>query len=93
MRLNGSKAIMSFDNIGSGLVAQGGELKTFAIAGKDGKFVWASAKINGKEVIVWSDSVPEPISVRYAWADNPEGANLYNQEGLPAVPFRVTYTN
>jgi sialate O-acetylesterase len=61
----------------------------FAIAGPDKKFVWAKAKIEDDKVIVWNDDIPNPVAVRYAWADNPEGANLYNKEGLPASPFRT----
>jgi sialate O-acetylesterase len=61
----------------------------FAIAGKDKKFVWAKAIIERNTVVVWSDEVPEPMYVRYGWADNPEGANLVNVEGLPASPFRT----
>jgi sialate O-acetylesterase len=84
------KIILTFSSIGSGLIAKGGgELKYFAIAGADKKFVWAKAAIKGRNVIVWSDQVPKPEAVRYAWADNPEGANLYNKEGLPASPFRT----
>ena len=64
------------------------ELEGFAICGKDGKWVWAQARIDGNDVIVWSDQVPEPAEVRYAWADNPT-ANLYNGAGLPASPFRT----
>ena len=55
----------------------------------DKKFLWAKAKITGNKVIVWHDDIAEPVAVRYAWADNPEGANLYNREGLPASPFRT----
>lgn len=65
-----------------------GAVKGFAIAGADGKFVWANATIEGREVVVWSDAVTQPAAVRYAWADNPE-ANLYNGVGLPASPFRT----
>ena len=65
----------------------GGPLKGFAVAGPDKKFVWAQARIEGNKVVVWNDQVPNPTVVRYAWADNPEGANLYNKEGLPASPF------
>lgn len=84
------KIILTFDSIGGGLIAKGGgELKYFAIAGEDKKFVWAKAEIQGKCVILSSDQVPKPVAVRYAWADNPEGANLYNKEGLPASPFRT----
>ena len=64
-------------------------LARFAIAGADKKFVWANATIEGDKVIVWSDKVSNPMYVRYAWADNPDGANLYNKEGLPASPFRT----
>lgn len=86
-KIDGNKIIISFTNTGSGLVAKGGELQQFAIAGKDKKYVWADAKIVGNQVVVSSDEVPNPQYVRYAWADNPDGANLYNQEGLPASPF------
>jgi sialate O-acetylesterase len=89
MRIDGNRIILTFDNIGSGLVAKGGELKQFAIAGADKKFVWANAKIEGSKIIVWSDKINQPVAVRYAWAENPAGANLYNQEGLPASPFRT----
>lgn len=89
MKIEGNKIILSFSDIGSGLMAKGGELKHFAIAGADKKFVWAKAEIKDDKMIVWSDQVDRPIAVRYAWADNPEGANLYNKEGLPASPFRT----
>lgn len=90
MELKEGKLILSFNNVGSGLIAKGGtELKYFSIAGQDKKYVWARAKIVGEKVLVWSDEIPHPVSVRYAWADNPEGANLYNKEGLPASPFQV----
>ncbi|MDR6941637.1 sialate O-acetylesterase [Mucilaginibacter pocheonensis] len=87
-KIDNNKVIISFDNAAGGLtVMNGGELAYFAIAGKDKKYVWAQARISGDTVIVWSDKVPDPLYVRYAWADNPEGANLYNREGLPASPF------
>ncbi len=90
VKIDGNKIVISFTNIGSGLIAKGGgELKYFAIAGADKKFVWANAKIEGNKVVVSSDAVSNPVAVRYAWADNPEGANLYNKEGLPASPFRT----
>lgn len=88
MEIKGNKVILSFKNYGSGLQAKGGDdLKHFAIAGADKKFVWANAQIKGNKVVVWSEKVAKPVAVRYAWADNPEGANLYNKEGLPASPF------
>ena len=83
------RVVVSFNHVGGGLEARGGDLGGFAIAGDDGTFVWAEAKIEGDQVIVWSDAVPEPIAVRYAWGNNPDNANLYNAEGLPATPFRT----
>jgi sialate O-acetylesterase len=65
------------------------ELKGFAVAGADGVFRLAQAKIEGKTIVVRSDGVPQPVRVRYAWANNPEGANLYNTDGLPASPFQT----
>lgn len=90
MQIEGNKIIISFTNLKGKLKSRGNEpLKQFAIAGEDKKFVWANAKIKGNKVIVWSDAISKPVAVRYAWADNPEGANLYNQEGLPVCPFRT----
>ena len=89
MKVEDGKIRVKFTSAGGGLEAKGGELKTFAIAGADKKFVWAKAEISGDSVVVWNDDVKKPIAVRYAWADNPEGCNLYNKEGLPAVPFRT----
>jgi sialate O-acetylesterase len=89
MRIEGNTIVLTFTNTGGGLIAKGGELKCFAIAGSDKKFVWANAKIENGNVIVSSSNVLNPVAVRYAWADNPEGANLYNKEGLPASPFRT----
>ncbi len=89
---NGNKMILSFTNIGGGLQAKGdryGYVKGFAIAGEDKNFVWAKAEIQGDRVIVYSDAVADPAAVRYAWADNPDDANLFNKEGLPACPFRT----
>jgi sialate O-acetylesterase len=88
-RKDGNRIRISFTNIGSGLSTKDGkELKGFAIAGKDKKFHWAKAIVEGNEIIVSCDEVAEPVAVRYAWADNPE-CNLVNSEGLPAVPFRT----
>ena len=89
MQVDGNKVILSFTNTGSGLVAKGDELKYFSISGSDRRFVWANAKIENNKVVVWSDDISNPVAVRYAWADDPEGANLYNAEGLPASPFRT----
>ena len=65
------------------------QIKWFAVAGDDKKFVWAEAKIVGNDKVeVWSDKVSQPVAVRYAWADNPK-CNLYSKEGLPVTPFRT----
>ena len=70
-------------------MAKGGELKTFIIAGKDGKFVPATARIDHNTLVVSSPDVAVPAAVRYAWDNYPEGCNLYNGDGLPAPPFRT----
>ncbi|HLL88222.1 MAG TPA: sialate O-acetylesterase [Tepidisphaeraceae bacterium] len=67
--------------------ADGGPVRGFAVAGSDGKFVWAEATIDGTAVTLRAPEVPKPRTVRYAWADNPD-CNLTNAAGLPAVPFR-----
>lgn len=72
------------------MVKSGGDLNYFALEGKNRKFVWAEAIIENNHVVVRSDEIPDPAYVRYAWADNPEGANLYNIEGFPVSPFEAT---
>jgi sialate O-acetylesterase len=69
-----------------GMTAKGGELTGFEVAGADGKFVPASATIDGQTVVATSSSVAEPVFVRYGWANSPQ-CNLFNGEGLPASPF------
>jgi sialate O-acetylesterase len=88
MKVESNRAILSFTHIGSGLVAQGGELKGFTIAGADGTFVPAKAAIDGDSVVVSSPEVATPVAVRYGWANAPD-VNLFNKEGLPATPFRT----
>lgn len=85
MKVEGNKVILSFKN-GTDDFAPVSELKGFAIKGKDGKYEWAKAKIEGNKIIVWNDTISNPVSVRYDWADNPDG-NLKNKTGLPASPF------
>lgn len=93
MKAHGNKVHVLFTEANTGLIAKGGgDLKGFAIAGPDDKFVPAQAITDGKKVIVWSDQVTQPMAVRYAWGDNPYGANLFNRDilfkdGLPAPPF------
>jgi sialate O-acetylesterase len=90
MTIKGNKAVITFSDIGGGLIAKGGGvLRHFAIAGADQKFVWAKAIIEGNTVVVYSNEVSQPVAVRYAWADNPAGANLANKEGFLAPLFRT----
>jgi sialate O-acetylesterase len=112
MKVDRSKIVLSFSEIGGGLAVKGGKALTglavkggkaltdlavkggkaltgFAIAGSDSHFVFAHAVIRKNTVVVWHEKITHPIAVRYAWADNPAGANLYNKEGLPASPFRT----
>jgi len=87
-KVKGGEIMLSFTHADGGLVAKGGELKGFAIAGADKKWFWAEARIEGDEVVVSSPDVKSPVAVRYAWADNPD-CNLFNGAGLPASPFRT----
>ncbi len=90
VKKDGNKIIVEFSDVGSGLVEQGGgPLKTFAIAGADKRFVAAQAAIVADTVVVSSVDVADPVAVRYAWADNPVGCNLFNKDGFPASPFRT----
>lgn len=87
---NGSKLILHFEYVGGGLDTF--DVRTpigFTIAGEDKIFHPAKAKILDKDRIeIHSEKVPNPISARYAWADNPI-ANMQNREGLPLTPFRT----
>jgi sialate O-acetylesterase len=89
MKVEGNAIRIKFTHVSSGLVARGGELRTFMIAGKDGNFVPATARIDHDTLLVSSRDVAEPAAVRYAWDNYPEGCNLYNGDGLPAAPFRT----
>jgi sialate O-acetylesterase len=66
-----------------------GYAKGFAVAGADKKFYWAPARLEGGKVFVYSPQVPEPVYLRYGWANNPDDINLYNSAGLPLLPFRT----
>jgi len=88
LAIKDDKAIIGFNSVGSGMEVRGEELKGFAIAGEDKKFVWGKAEIKGDRVIVTNSSVPKPVAVRYGWADFPV-VNLWNKDGLPACPFRT----
>ena len=90
MKVDGDKIILTFTETGRGLACKDGkELKHFAIAGEDRKFVWANAVIRGNKIVVSSNDVKHPVAVRYAWSNNPEEANLCNKEGVLASPFRT----
>lgn len=88
-KIKGNQVILEFKNTGKGLLAKAGPLKQFAVAGADKKFYWAEAVIVGRQIIVTCKQVPKPVAVRYAWANSPVDANLYNKEGFPASPFRT----
>jgi sialate O-acetylesterase len=99
--LEAGKVVLSFTGMGGGLVTgemddefnfseSEGQPVNFELAGKDGVFVAAQAKIEGDTVVVWSDTLTKPTAIRYAWRQSPEPAvNLYNKAGLPASPFRL----
>jgi sialate O-acetylesterase len=91
MNVDGNRVTLTFDTDGGKLVAKDkyGYLKGFAIAGADKKFYWARARMRDGKVTVSSEMVESPVAVRYAWGNNPDDANLYNEEGLPASSFRT----
>jgi sialate O-acetylesterase len=88
MKVEGNKAVVSFKNTGGGLMAKGGKLTGFTIAGADKRFVDAEATIVGDTVIVTSAQLERPVAVRFGWANYPV-VNLYDRSGLPASPFRT----
>ena len=100
-KVEGKTIRLSFDHVGSGLIVgkkngleptaevKDGKLEHFSISGKDNKWVWADARIDGQTVVVESKEITEPVAVRYGFTMNPAKANLYNKEGLPAGPFRT----
>ena len=91
MKINGRNAIIEFDNLGSGLTTKDkyGYVRGFQIAGADKTFHWAKAAIDGNTVVVTCSEVSTPVAVRYAWDNNPGPLDLYNNEQLPALPFRT----
>jgi sialate O-acetylesterase len=88
MEIEGNKIRLSFDYIGSGLMANGGDLTHFKIAGADKQFIDAIAVIDGDTIVVASDKVTNPAAVRFAFTNTAE-PNLCNKEGLPASSFRT----
>ena len=89
MKIQKGKIELEFMNTGAGLISKDGKpLTTFTIAGADGNFVPAEAVVEANKIIAWSPSVPNPLSVRFEWTEMGH-ANLYNKDGLPALPFRT----
>jgi sialate O-acetylesterase len=90
MTIDGPTVTLEFDFVGGGLFDPNGEnVEGFALAGEDRTFHWAQARIVAPDKVVLScPQVPDPVAVRYGWADNPR-VDLYNKEGLPASPFRT----
>ncbi len=87
-----NKAIITFDNIGSGLIVRNkyGYVNAFAVAGENKTFQYAKAEITSNNTVtVYSPDGKDIVAIRYAWANNPDDVDLYNREGLPAVPFRT----
>ncbi|MEO7530475.1 MAG: sialate O-acetylesterase [Sediminibacterium sp.] len=91
MKVNGSKVTVAFNHKGKGLITTDaqGLVKGFEMAGADKKFYPATAIIEGDHLVLSTDNVPNPVAVRYAWADEAGSANLYNLEKFPAAPFRT----
>lgn len=88
MKIEGNNIVITFSHIGKGLLAKDGALKDFTIAGSDNKFVPAKAVITGKTVVVSAEGIAKPVAVRLGWNLTPQ-INLYNQDNLPATPFRT----
>ncbi len=89
-RSEGSRIRILFDQAEKGLALRDGDaVRTLMIAGKEGDFMPARSSLEEASLVAWHDEIPEPVAVRYAWADNPEGANLVDTSGYPAGPFRT----
>ena len=87
MRIEKSRTMLSFEHT-SGLVQKGKQVTGFMIAGIDGVFLPARAKIIGKTIMVWNEKIKEPVAVRYAFNNTATG-NVFDQDGLPLAPFRT----
>lgn len=90
MKVEGDRVRIKYSSVGSGLLIKDkyGYVQGFEIAGADGRFVWAHATPDEKDILVFNDSIRQPVAVRYAWTNTPDG-NVFNEEGLPALPFRT----
>ena len=91
VKIVGNKIVVSFENLGSGLMTTdiNGVVKGFELAGSDQKFYEATARIEGKTLVISSENAGSPIAVRFGWAGDTSACNLFNKEGFPAVPFRT----
>lgn len=90
MQIEGDRIRIKFSNLGSGLWVNDkyGYARGFQIAGADGQFRWAQARQDGEDVVVFNAAIAAPVALRYDWSNTPDG-NIYNREGLPAIPFRT----
>jgi len=89
LEVRGSSVLVSFEpGAGALQVSGGGALKGFEVAGDDGHFHPAQARIEGDKVVLQSAAVTHPRAARYGWSDTVQGANLAGGTGLPASPFR-----
>ena len=92
--VEGNKVRVKFSHVGQGLAFKHGDkLHGFAVAGGDKKFLWADAVISGDTVVLSNVAITKPVYIRYAWADKRTWANLFNKDGLPAIPFRTDDDN
>lgn len=87
-KVNKNKVTLEFDYVQNG-IQKVDSLKYFELAGEDKKFAKAVAIIKGKSIVLQSDEIATPKYIRYAWADNPEDVNFFNEDGLPASPFEL----
>ena len=88
LKIDGTKAVVSFAHVGKGLEAKGGPLTGFEVCGEDKAFQPAKAEVVGDTVVVTADKVEKPVAVRYGWTNFPV-VNLWNKDGVPASPFRT----
>ena len=94
-KIAGNKIIISFTHLGTGFLIKDSQhiLKGFTVAGADKKFMFANARIKGNEIVVFNKKENHPVSVRYAWADDPRDADMFGKNGFPVPPFRTDSWN
>ena len=94
--VEGDEVVITFDHTASGLQVKSryGYLCGFSVAGADGKYHWVKGSVDGHDSVrLCCKGIDRPTTARYAWADNPDDANLYNSEGLPSTPFEITVSH